>query len=145
MELYPEMRNRHQTEFNAFPCFFAFSDWQFEEGMKKLNLDPVKDIDKIYSGPGGMIYKRSDSKTLKEMIDRHSKELQNAIQNSSGEVNDFLFSMFKYELANHEYSYTYDYEDTLDALDMTLEEINADPNKKRAFNLARKYVLTHDC
>ena len=36
--------------------------------------------------------------------------------------------MFSYELANHEYCITYDIEPTLDALGLTLDEIN-----KRAY------------
>jgi hypothetical protein len=35
--------------------------------------------------------------------------------------------MFNYELGNHEYCITHDLTDTLDALGLTLEEVNADP------------------
>ena len=48
----------------------------------------------------------------------------------------FCYSMFAYELANHEYGYTYELEDTLDALDLTLERINKEPNLKAGLDKA---------
>ena len=44
----------------------------------------------------------------------------------------YLVDMFKYELANHEYGYTYDLEPTLEACGLTEEDIenNSDLNKK---------------
>ena len=53
MNAYQEMRDRQQKEFNSFPCFFAFDQKQFDEGMKKLGLKPG-DTKLIYRGPGGM-------------------------------------------------------------------------------------------
>ena len=35
---YQEMRNRQQSEINAFPMFFAFNKQQFAEGMRTLGL-----------------------------------------------------------------------------------------------------------
>lgn len=50
MNAYQEMQDRQQKEFNSFPCFFAFSQEQFDEGMKKLGLKPG-DTKLIYRGP----------------------------------------------------------------------------------------------
>jgi hypothetical protein len=44
--------------------------------------------------------------------------------------------MFNYELANHEYGYTQDLTDTLEALGLTMNEINADPRMANALKRA---------
>ena len=122
MNKYREMKDRHQKEISEFPMFFAFSNSQFEDGMKRLGLEP-SDTDKIYKfGDTGGFYRREDGKTLHEMLLRQSKEMQDAIQGDlTGE--GFIYDMFLYELANHEYCITYDYEDVFDAVGLTKEEI----------------------
>lgn len=52
MNAYQEMQDRQQKEFNSFPCFFAFGQEQFDEGMKKLGLKPG-DTKLIYRAPAG--------------------------------------------------------------------------------------------
>ena len=49
----------------------------------------------------------------------------------------FIKDMFLYELANHEYCITYELDDTLYALDLTLEEIEKDPRLKLGLQLAK--------
>ena len=48
----------------------------------------------------------------------------------------YIKDMFEYELANHEYGYTYDLEDTLNAIGLSMEEINNDERLKHGFDLA---------
>ena len=123
---YSVLKRRHEKEFNAFPMAFAFSDKQFAEAMKKLGLE-VTDTDKIYSAPGGGFYKKTDSKALHDLMDRHEKEMADAIaSDKTGE--NFIFDMFNYELANHEFCITYDTEPTLDALGLSLEDIGKNLN-----------------
>lgn len=134
MNSYSTLRERQQKEVNDFPMFFAFSNKQFEEGMKSLGLDPG-DTKKIYSiGAGGYI-RKTDSDALHAMFDRHTKEMADAIAaDETGE--GFIFDMFNYELANHEYGYTGDPEPTLDALGMTMEEVKADSRLLHGWKLA---------
>lgn len=122
MNKYREMKERHQKEVNDFPMMFAFNESQFEEGMRKLGLEPT-DTDKVFRfGETGGFYRRTDSKWLKEMLQRHEQELADAIaEDKTGD--GFIFDMFYYELANHEYCITYDYEDTFCSLGLTEEEI----------------------
>lgn len=121
MNAYQELQNRHQQEVNAFPCFFAFSQAQFDDGMKSLGLRP-KDTKLIYRAPGGMFYRKSDAKKLHELLDRHERERVEAIEaDVTGE--GYIYQMFAHELANHEYGYTYDLEETLDAVGLTAEQI----------------------
>jgi hypothetical protein len=66
------------------------------------------------------------------MFERH--ELERKMARKHGD--DYLFEMFNYELANHEYSYTQDLTDTLEALGLTMEDINADPRMADALKRA---------
>lgn len=120
MNPYITLKNKQQKEIDEFPFGFAFSESQFNKMMTdRFGLSP-EDTDKIYSiGNGGYI-RKCDSDAMHEMLDRHEKERQEAIKENK---DDYLYHMFNYELANHEYSYTGDLEDTLDALDLTMEDI----------------------
>lgn len=134
---YLEMKAKHEQEVNDFPMFFAFSQKQFDEGMKKLGLDP-SETKKIYRlGNTGGYYRKSDSEALKEMFLRHSQEEADAIAaDKTGE--GFIYDMFNYELANHEYGYTRDPESTLDSLGMTMEQIEANPALLAGWKKAEK-------
>lgn len=139
MNRYANLKQRQQQEFGAFPIQFAFSNQQFAEGMAALGLEPT-DTDKIYKAPGGGFYRREDSPRLKEMMDRFDRELQEAIAgDQSGD--GFIYEMFLYELDNHEYGYTGDLSETLDALDYTLKAIKADPRLSHGLERARLEIL----
>lgn len=134
---YKEMKSKHQAEANAFPLGFAFSQKQFDEMMTKWGLAPT-DTDKIYSiGSGGYV-RRDDQKAMHEMFARHESELKAAMQDPN-----FAFEAFNYKLANHEYCITYELDDTLDALGLTIEEINADTMMADA--LKRAIAAQGDC
>jgi len=137
MNNYIKMEKRHQKDFENFPKFFAFGNEQFNKGMEKLELDP-KDEDKIFTLYGaGDYYRKADKEKLLAMLEDHNKEFKEAIQaDKTGE--GFIFKMFSYELKNHEYNYTESVLDTLDALNLTLEEINNNPNLKHGLDLAKK-------
>lgn len=135
MNEYAALKQRQQEEINAFPMMFAFSNKQFSEGMAKLGLN-VDDTDKIYRlGNTGGYIRKTDSEALHQLMAKHDKELNDAIAaDKTGE--GFIFQMFNYELANHEYNYTGDLEDTLDALDYTPDQINADKRLRHGLTKA---------
>lgn len=134
MTKYNELREKHQKEVNDFPIGFAFSDKQFEEQMQKLGLNP-DDTSKVISIGGGGFIRKTDLKAFEEMFERHSKEMNEAIANDkTGE--GFIKEMFLFELANHEYSYTHELEDTLEALDLTKEQVRNDQRLKHGLLLA---------
>ena len=139
MNQYKVLSDRHQREVDAFPFMFAFSQKQFDEGMvERFGLKPT-DTDKILSIGGGGYIRKSDRDALHEMMNRHAAETQAAIDaDETGE--GFVRDMFVYELDNHEYSYTWDLEPTLDALGLTLEEVEADPKLKHGLQEARKII-----
>ncbi len=137
MNKYLKLKNKHQQEVNDFPMFFAFSDKQFEEGMKRFGLKPT-DTDKIYKlGSTGGFYRKSDAKALRDMLDRHSQEMDEAIKNDD----DFVYSMFSYELGNHEYCITYDPEPTLCACGLDVDDLAKNERLLQLFKKAKADYL----
>lgn len=139
---YYELKQKQQKEVNNFPMMFAFSKDQFDKGMIKLGLEPT-DKEKIYSiGYGGYI-RKSDSKAFNELFTRHEKEMKKAIEeDATGE--NFIYEMFLYELNNHEYGYTYEIDDTLQALNLTIEEINKDQRLINGLLKAKNEIQEYD-
>jgi hypothetical protein len=132
MSKYTELKAKHQAEVDAFPFGFAFNQSQFDEMMKKWGLKPT-DIREILSIGGGGYIRKSDADAFKEMMGRHKIQMKMAMKKNE---DDFLFHMFNYELANHEYCVTGELDDTLDALGLTIDEINADPKMADALKRA---------
>ena len=134
MNRYTEMKERHSVEVNAFPMFFAFNNQSFYEGMQKLGLYAAEQVCSI--GYGGYIRKTDKDKYI-ELLRNHRKELETAIsEDKTG--NSFIYEMFLYELSNHEYSFTLDYEDTLNALGFTYDDLEKHPNLKHGITKAAK-------
>ena len=141
MNRYAEMRQRQQQEVNALPIGFAFSNRQFEEMMRGWGLDPEKDLDKIYKlGSTGGFYQKTDAQLIRNTFNRHEEELQTAIkEDKTG--NGFIYEMFLNELADHEYGYTGEYEDTLDAMGYTREEVQADKRLLHGLEKAAQKIM----
>lgn len=137
MNKYAELKNKIQKEFDEFPFGFAFSNEQFERMKQELGVK--EDSELISIGAGGFI-RKTDEKALDELINGKEKRIKDAInQDATGE--GFIKDMFLYELANHEYCITYELDDTLYALDITLEEIEKDPRLKLGLQLAKNEYL----
>lgn len=136
MNRYADLNRRQQEEVHALPIGFAFGNKQFREMMEGWGLDPEKDLDKIYKlGGTGGFYKRTDSALIRDTFTRHEAELAEAIA-ADETGGGFIYEMFLYELDNHEYGYTRDTEDTLDALGYTAEQVLNDPRLKRGIEKA---------
>ena len=143
MSTYQEMRLRQQQEFNALPLGFAFSQEQFDEMMRGWGLHPKRDVKNICSiGNVGYIQKK-DVELLFRTNARHKEELAAAIAaDTTGP--GFIFEMFYYELKDHEYGYTGDAEDTLEALNYTMEQVQSDQRLCRGFERARKKIMEEE-
>lgn len=138
---YLTLKQKQQEEANNFPMVFAFDNRQFEEAMAKLGLT-AGDTDKIYSIGGGGFIRKTDSAPFEEMFERHAAEMQEAVDaDATGE--GFIFQMFDYELANHEYGYTGDIEPTLNALDLTMDDVKADKRLLHGLAKARNRLYQH--
>lgn len=74
------------------------------------------------------------------MFARHRKERKDAITaDETGE--GFVYQMFRNELANHEYGWTGDPEETLEALGMTWEEVQNSEKLLKGFNRAASEIM----
>ena len=143
MNEYQKMRNRQQMEFIALPLGFAFKQKQFDKMMQGWGLHLERDIEKICSiGNGGYIQKK-DVALLRQTSAQHSQELAAAIEaDTTG--NGFIFQMFYYELVNHEYGYTGEAEEALDALGYTLEQVQVNQRLRRGFERACKKIMKEE-
>lgn len=143
MNRYLEMKSKHSAAFNSFPMFFAFNQQQFDEGMRKLGLKET-DTDKICSISGTGAYIRiSDRIDFIELNQKIKQDKDAAIAaDETGE--GFIYDMFLYELKNHEYGYTWDDTNTLEALGYTEDDINADPRLKAGLKAAKKKIMEED-
>ena len=141
---YQELQSRQQEEFNTLPLRFAFGQEQFNDMMAGWGLDPQTDTDKIISiGAGGYIQPK-DVPLFLEMSNRHKKEMAAAIaEDKTGE--GFIYEMFLYELRNHEFGYTGETEDALNALGYSEDAVQADPRLKRGLEKAIKQIQKEDC
>lgn len=139
MNAYAEMKARHQERVNALPLKFAFSMQQFREMMESWGLTE-NDTDKIYKMGGGGFYRREDSQLIFGTFEENEIEQKAAISNDL-DGSGFIKDMFRYELANHEYCITYDLEPTLDALGLSVDDVNASPALLNGLRLARKEYL----
>ncbi len=145
VNLYRELKNKQQKEFNDFSeanMFYAYNDKQFEEGMKKLGLE-LNQTDLLYSTGSGGCYLKTKSEELQAILNKQEQELRQAIEaDKTGE--GFIKQMFRYELNNYEYCYTYELDDTLDALGLTIEEVNSNPALLNGLNLALVDMRSED-
>ena len=142
MNAYQELRIKHQKEFNEFPMHFAFGQEQIDRKIKELGLskDPKKRAEQIVGIGGGGFVLKKDYPAFIDMCRRHAKERAEAI--AEGENGGtYLYDMFRTELENHEFGYTGSYSDTLYALGLTLEEIEAKPAMKEAFEKAVNDII----
>lgn len=114
--IYKELKEKQQAEFDNFPIKFAFSREQEKKGLEELGLASANEA--IGIGGGGFI-RESDKQAFYDMLEKFDKEHTQMLENPK-----YVVDMFKYELANHEYGYTYDLEPTLEACGLTIEEVN---------------------
>ena|SRR5690554_2777140 len=139
MSKYLELKNNNQKQFDKFAnkhiyWIFAFSSKEFDDELKKHDLTK-NDI--ISIGAGGFIKKEHKSLYLKEMNRLHDNDAFKQIIYDDIEVK----KAFIYELANHEYCITYNVDDALDALGITIEEIKKDPRLKKLLKEAIEQYL----
>lgn len=134
--LYIEYKNKSQRRFDNFEGIaFAFNKDQFKKGMEKLGLTE-NDTDKVVNiGYGGFMLKSRVNDYIKmnqDLEDEKAELMKN---------DEFLYQMFRYELANHEYCITYNIDSALDALGLTYKDVEEDERLYNALIRAKKDYL----
>ena len=135
---YLKLKAWRQSQVDAFPIKFAFNKAQLCKAMAELGLDPAKDTDKIYSLPGGGGFiRKTDMEAFENLLNNINTQHEKAIAEDT-DGTGYIYEMFDYELANHEFNYTHDPEPALHSLDLTLEEVGANPIMAAALKRAIK-------
>ena len=125
---YEEYLKRRNEKFNKLPMRFAFNKEQLEEVKKELNASLENKL--TYLGSGTFILSK-DVHLLEECEESVEKEFKEEMKNY-----DFVLEAFNYELANHEFGVTYDINESLESLGLTLEEVNKNETYKKALRTA---------
>lgn len=94
---YLDFKKRQEKEFAEFPIAYAFNGKQLEEALEKLGATKEECVTVFGHGD---IVKKTDAKALIELLERHTKELQDKLK----EDPDFAEAAFLYEMDNHEYA-----------------------------------------
>lgn len=128
MNKYTAMRDRHGRLINGFPMAFAFSNKQFEEAKKKLGVESPEELLSI---PGSGMIRKTDQGAYTDMLVQISNE------SAEAELDDeYMYQGFLYELANHEYGYTYDTTDTLAVFGLEPEYLEEDERLRKIMDRA---------
>ena len=91
---------------------FAFSNKQFEEGLKKLGAW----LGSVVAVGGGGFIRKSDTEKLNNLLLNHEERMNNFLKEDCN-----MIDALAYELGNHEYTYTWDDSDALRALGLDRE------------------------
>jgi hypothetical protein len=129
---YNEMKKINGELLDAFPMTWAFSAEQLKEAKKKLGV--TEDGELLHIGGGGLI-KKLDASAFVEMM---AKLTANRVAVCANDQT--LTEAIVYELGNHEYNYTGDPSDALDALGVD----PADERVKRCLADAIKQVVRYE-
>ena len=133
---YKKWKENKQKDFDKLPIYWAFGEKQFKELLQKLNLqDTPEDLKKLVSVGCGGIMRKCDLYLLKAHNNTFSTEILKRWLTSNLK---FAYSAFKYEMTNHEYYYTYEIDDTLEALGINFEDIQNNALLRLAFLRAKK-------
>lgn len=142
MNLYEIQKDEHQKKVSEFLYkygFFAFNDKQIKEGLRKLNIQPgQKGVITVLPGGGYILSERIDE--FLELV--HAAQAERAAAIADPETGkQFAYDMFYTELANHEYTYTGDESETLEALGITPEDLDGSETLRAALARAKKDLL----
>ena len=137
---YGEMKDAHQKDVNEFPMIFLFgrkSDDELKKELSKISATSLEECVSLYGA--GDVMNKADVPKWSELCKFHDAEIKNFEKKESNLVERIL-----YEMNNHEYGYTMDPEDTLNALGKTFEDLENDQLFNRAWAKAQNKCFTWD-
>ena len=145
MNLYRAQQTAQQRRMNEFVskyAFFAFDENQFNEGLEKLGITPGAE-GALVRIPGGGYVLADKAQDFRDLLKSFRQERADAIRDTETGA-QFAYDMFRASLNDSEYSYSEDAEDTLNSLGYDLQDIEANPVLKTAFDKACKDILQRD-
>lgn len=134
---YKQFTEWAQNQVDALPIRYAFGDKQFNEMLVKyfngITCEDAKQ--QLYGNGVGGYYWRTDAEQINNTFKSISDTQQRLIdEDTTGD--GFIYEMFLYELDNHEYSYTQDVNETLDAIGLTVDDLNGSSSLMRGLKKA---------
>ncbi len=139
---YATLKQKHQKQTDDLLseiAFFAFSEEQFSQGLKRLGIAKEEVKERIYSiGQGGFMLK-SESDRFSFLVDSHAGEMSQHMEDY-----DFAVSAFDYELTNHEYCYTGEPWDALEALGYEPVDVLENDFLNKCFNEAKSLQMARE-
>ena len=135
---YVDFKEKNDKAFHDFiskNVFFAFSDEQFKEGLKKFNIKENEVADKLYRYVGGGFMLKSAAKEEKEILKRQHRIANKYFNNYKNLVDALVYEMF-----NHECGYTGSYTEGLYALGYGFEDLKKDKRLRKAYFQAKRKV-----
>ena len=142
MNLYKEQRDRQQKRIDDFLRqygFFAFNREQFDAGLQKLNIQPGEE--KVLAPiPCNWYILKSKAAELKTILKEGAEERERAMNDPTTGL-QFALDMFLEELANHEFTFTGDEWETLDALGITADDLAKNERLRAALESAKFLLL----
>lgn len=130
---YQELKQKHQKEVNDYlkdTAFFAFSNEQMQEGIKRLNVSPDNKIFEL--GAGGYMLSSAKNGWL-ELLKNQKQELKD-FRKKQKNLKDLIMT----ELSNHEYIYSQDDDLILEVCGISKDEFENDANLRSIYKKARK-------
>ena len=131
-----EMEAAHQKDINDFPIVYMFgykSEKEIRERIAKIGASSLNEC--IDNGYGGILLK-SKLNDYKEMFARHRRERKKFCENEEN-----LCKMILHTMYDHEYGYTENPEDVLDALGKTYDDLQNDQRFRNAWDKAEKICI----
>lgn len=135
-------QQRRMSDFTSKYAFFAFDENQFNEGLEKLGIAPGTE-GALVRIPGGGYVLADKAQDFRDLLKSFRRERDEALRDAETGA-QFAYDMFRASLNDNEYSYSEDAEDTLNSLGYDLQDIEADPVLKTAFDKACKDILQRD-
>lgn len=138
---YSELKNRQQEEVNKLPLYFAFGEDQWKRLLNELGLTEENCREHLVNYHMAIV-RKVDIPKIDEVFNRHTQELEQAMQDI-----EFFKSAVLYEMRNHEYGINWqgDY-DVINALGFPVRysdgneliECTMSDEQKRAYREVRQ-------
>lgn len=129
-QAYLDLQEKHRKEINEFPMAYAFSEKQLAEALEELGA--TKEECTTVFGHGDVM-KKEDAPKFLAMLERHDKEMKDAMLDEN-----FAEAAFRYEMDNHEYAINWDGDDeVLACFGMKVDDL-LENGLKAAYMRARK-------
>jgi len=132
---YKELDRAHQDDISRFPMTFIFGRKSEEELTECLSKIGAKSLEECVSINCGGIIRKVDKDRWLGLCKLHREEKVLFFQDDNHLVDAFVC-----EMNNHEYAYTGEYDDVLEALGFEEKDLQVERIRK-AFNKASKKVL----